>query len=170
MPEEFRNLRALAHPLGLRILSLLAGSAMSAAEVAREIGGTQANVSYHLRTLREAGLVEVVDEVRVRGGMAKRYRHEPSSGERFAERDVEQERVCAAALGEELRRRGEHRRNGPPSTTTDAELWVEEQVRDAAVAKARELGVLRHGAARAPRTPGTIGVSATVSLFAMADR
>lgn len=40
-------LRALAHPLRLRLLSLLTGAAMSAAQVAREVGGTHANASYH---------------------------------------------------------------------------------------------------------------------------
>ena len=52
---------------------------MSAAEVAREIGGTQANASYHLRQLYDAGLLDVAEEVSVRGGQAKRYRHDPSA-------------------------------------------------------------------------------------------
>ncbi|WP_268815939.1 helix-turn-helix domain-containing protein [Amycolatopsis alkalitolerans] len=38
----------LAHPLRLRLLSLLTGASLSAAEAARELGETQANVSYHL--------------------------------------------------------------------------------------------------------------------------
>lgn len=49
------ELRALAHPLRLRILSLLTGQAMSAAEVARALGCTQANASYHLRLLASVG-------------------------------------------------------------------------------------------------------------------
>ena len=54
-------LRAFSHPLRLRLLSLLTGTAMSAAEVSRELGTTQANASYHLRRLEAAGLLRVVE-------------------------------------------------------------------------------------------------------------
>src|SRR5262245_28201919 len=70
-------LRALAHPIRLRILSLLTGASMTAAEVARELGLTHANASYHLRQLREAGTIQVAGEERIRGGTAKRYRYDP---------------------------------------------------------------------------------------------
>lgn len=76
------ELRATAHPIRLRLLSLLTGAAMSAAEAGRELGYSQATASYHLRVLERAGLVRVVETVRLRGGEAKRYRHE-SSAERF---------------------------------------------------------------------------------------
>ena len=52
------SLRARAHPLRLQILSLLTGAELSAAEVGRELGTTQANASYHLRVLAKVGLVE----------------------------------------------------------------------------------------------------------------
>lgn len=58
------ELRALAHPLRLRILSLLTGQAMSAAEVARALGCTQANASYHLRLLASIGKVVVAESLR----------------------------------------------------------------------------------------------------------
>ena len=45
------ELRAVAHPVRLRILSLLTGAAMTATEVAAELGLTHANASYHLRRL-----------------------------------------------------------------------------------------------------------------------
>jgi DNA-binding transcriptional ArsR family regulator len=81
------DLRALAHPLRMRILSLLTGTAMSAAEVAREFGESQANISYHLRRLHAAGLLHVAEEVRIRGGRAKRYRHDPDSGRKLTSRE-----------------------------------------------------------------------------------
>src|SRR3954471_17482615 len=68
------ELRATAHPLRLLMLSLLTGAELSAAEVARELGITQANASYHLRLLRTAGLLEEAGQEKVNGGMAKRYR------------------------------------------------------------------------------------------------
>ena len=49
--EEVASLRAVAHPVRLRILSLLTGTELSAAEVARELDLTHANASYHLRVL-----------------------------------------------------------------------------------------------------------------------
>ena len=54
-----RALRAMAHPLRLQMLSLLTGAELSAAEVARELGITHANASYHLRVLLDAGELEV---------------------------------------------------------------------------------------------------------------
>ncbi|HEX6873862.1 MAG TPA: helix-turn-helix domain-containing protein, partial [Micromonosporaceae bacterium] len=69
------KLRALAHPIRLRILSLLTGAAMTAAEIARELDLTHANASYHVRQLAEVGQIEVVAEERIRGGVAKRYRY-----------------------------------------------------------------------------------------------
>ena len=45
--QQIASLRAAAHPLRLRILSLLTGSALSAAEIARELDITHANASYH---------------------------------------------------------------------------------------------------------------------------
>lgn len=74
--EELEGLRVLAHPLRLRLLSLLTGTARSASEAARELGDSQANISYHLRRLEAAGLVVVAEEVMIRGGRSKRYRHE----------------------------------------------------------------------------------------------
>ena len=59
---------ANAHPLRLQILSLLTGASMSAAELARELGTTEANASYHLRVLADAGEVVPDGEVAVRGG------------------------------------------------------------------------------------------------------
>ncbi len=63
--------RATAHPLRLQILSLLTGTELSAAEIARELDTTQANASYHLRVLAGAGLLEPAGEEQIRGGVAK---------------------------------------------------------------------------------------------------
>ncbi|MBB5852596.1 ArsR/SmtB family transcription factor [Amycolatopsis umgeniensis] len=159
------GLRVLAHPVRLRILSLLTGVAMSAAEAARELGETQANISYHLRRLHEAGLLDVAEEVRIRGGLAKRYRHDPESGGRFASTNPQEEQLLIAAMAEELKRRGEFL--GQQGSATDAEIWVDRENWEKALEHARELSELLHAAARPPRTRGTIPVSATVSLFEM---
>ncbi|WP_035794109.1 helix-turn-helix domain-containing protein [Kitasatospora mediocidica] len=163
--EGTEGLRALAHPLRLRLLSLLTRHAMSAAEAAREVGETQANVSYHLRRLHAAGLLEVVEEVSVRGGRAKRYRHDPESGERVGATSRAEHQLLAAALAEELRRRTAERVVGAPDALTDAELWVTPDAWAQALAMARELGCLLHDAARPPHELGAVRVAATVVLF-----
>ncbi len=83
MTDETTNaLRAVAHPVRLRMLSLLTGTELSAAEVARELGITHANASYHLRTLLDAGELVIASEEKIRGGVAKRYRHPWEEGRR----------------------------------------------------------------------------------------
>ncbi|OZM74291.1 transcriptional regulator [Amycolatopsis antarctica] len=164
------GLRALAHPLRLRILSLLTGAAMSAAEAARELGDSQANISYHLRRLHDAGLLDIVEEVSVRGGQAKRYRHDPDSGGRTCARGPDEQALLATILAAELRRRTDYRLSGAPAAMTDAELWVDERTWQQVLAHARALSLLLHNAAKPPRTRGTRRVSVTVSMFTMDPR
>ena len=58
-PEATRKqMRALAHPLRMRILELLAQSPSTATRLAREIGESTGSTSYHLRALAKAELIE----------------------------------------------------------------------------------------------------------------
>ncbi|MBF4616158.1 ArsR/SmtB family transcription factor [Curtobacterium sp. VKM Ac-1376] len=172
--SSLQSLRATAHPIRLRLLSLVTSTAMSAAEAARELGLSQATASYHLRVLERAGLVAVVEVVRLRGGEAKRYRHE-SSSEPFdldavpdsgADVSVEDQLVYVEAQVEELRRRVRHRSTGP-GVSTDAELWVGPETWRRVVHHVGQASALLHAAAQRPRTPGTVPVSMTVAMFPM---
>jgi DNA-binding transcriptional ArsR family regulator len=168
------TLRAMAHPLRLRMLSLLTGSSLTAAEVARELGLTHANASYHLRNLLNAGLLVQAGEERIRGGVAKRYRYD---AERDRERDREtlaagqhiadSQRALFAAVANELIRRTAEADWSVGGTMTDAELWVDPEVfreiRERIGQASRDL----HNAARAPRTPGTIRTGTTIAMFRM---
>jgi DNA-binding transcriptional ArsR family regulator len=167
MPHD--NLRVLAHPLRMRILSLLTGTAMSAAEAARELGETQANISYHLRRLHEAGLLDVAEEVTIRGGRAKRYRHDPESGRRLTTRDPAEEQLLTKAVAGELLRRAGSRAPGRRASLTDAELWVDPAIWARLLERASELSQELHAAAQPPRSPGTVRVSASVALFELAE-
>ncbi|MEU1862468.1 ArsR/SmtB family transcription factor [Streptomyces gardneri] len=51
-------LRALADPLRLRIVCLLARESLCTTHLVEETGARQTNLSNHLRVLREAGVVE----------------------------------------------------------------------------------------------------------------
>jgi DNA-binding transcriptional ArsR family regulator len=173
MSLEVSSLRALAHPVRLQMLSLLTGTAMSAAELARELGLTQANASYHLRTLVAAGLVTAAGEETVRGGVAKRYRYDvdalprPHPHADDADADADADPLLAEVLAAELVRRARRRSPKPKGTSADAELWVEPEVwergRDRVSQAVREL----HLAAQPPRHEGTVRVSVTVAMFAM---
>lgn len=171
--ERLMRLRAMAHPARLQILSLLTGTAMSAAEVARELGTTQANASYHLRRLHDAGEVELVEEVEIRGGMARRFRCTPfTDGPRRSTGDPEhpagaEERGFFSALAGELERRATARQRGGRAINVDAELWVDPEVWEEAVDRMTEIADALHRAARTPRTPGTVRTSTTLAMFTM---
>lgn len=161
-------MRALAHPVRLRMLSLLTGAPMSAAELSREMGGTHANASYHLRTLVEAGLVELAEERRVRGGRERRYAVAPER-ELLGQAAADVQAQWPAALGQELRRRWRERDPQAARAHADAELWVDPEVWAQVVAHVRDGLDLLHRSARPPRTPGTVRTSSTVSMFGMDD-
>lgn len=167
-------LRARAHPLRLRMLSLLTGAALSAAELARELEVSQALASYHLRQLADAGLVELAEERSHRGGRERRYRHrvEPRAdgpGAEVAASDVEGQALFIEAVAEELRRRGSQRASGLRGLTIDAELWVDPQDWEEARQAIAAAGIVLHERARRPHEPGTVHVNTTVVMFPMLD-
>lgn len=171
-PASTGSLRATAHPLRLRMLSLLTGTAMSASEVARELDVTQANASYHLRVLARAGLVVEAGEEQIRGGVAKRYRHPWDAEERNTVPpgdDPAGREQYLRTMGAELVRRGRLRKPKSHSFTADAEMWVSPEVRDQVAALVKEAAMLVHAEAQPPRTPGTVHVTLTTAFFELAD-
>jgi DNA-binding transcriptional ArsR family regulator len=67
--------QALNHPLRLGYLrALRATDELSPVEFSRQIGQPLGNVSYHVKALREAGVVEVGSKVARRGALEHRYR------------------------------------------------------------------------------------------------
>lgn len=172
--NRLTGLRATAHPVRLKLLSLLTGAAMSAAEAARALGLSQAATSYHLRVLERAALVEVAEEVTIRGGRARRYRHLSSSTapktKDCLEPDDPAEREAQEALimllGQELRRRSRERIVGP-SSHTDAELWVTPEAWERCVTAVTAAATSLHADATTPETPGMVRVSMTASLFTL---
>ncbi|MUL42158.1 helix-turn-helix transcriptional regulator [Streptomonospora sp. PA3] len=168
---DLTGLRLLAHPLRLRLLSLLTAQALSAAEAARELGETQANVSYHLRRLHEGGLVRVAEEVRISGGLARRYRHDPADGPAAlaAGPAGAGHPEAVTALAAELQRRAAQGLGQGPDHLTDAEVWVDREEWDRLVRTVSDAADRLHTAARPPHTPGTIPTSTTLVMFALAS-
>ncbi|NYD58091.1 DNA-binding transcriptional ArsR family regulator [Nocardioides marinisabuli] len=171
--DEITAMRALAHPMRLRILSLLTGTAMSAAEVARELGLTHANASYHLRLLADADELVVDGGEKIRGGVAKRYRYPH-------ERDLTPPEAGAPArtgaptgylraLGKDLERRSRSRVPASQGLSSDLEGWVDEATWEEALELVTRAARLLHERNRPPRTEGTVHVSATTLAFRMHD-
>ena len=167
--EELSRLRVLAHPLRLRMLSLLTGAAFSAMELSRELGISQALASYHLRQLHAAGLVDLV-EVRSRhGGRERRFIHPAVAPvpPRERETDREGQALFAEAVALEMRRRSGEAEPGASILGVDAELWLDPADWSSTVDVFRTASVELHQRAHPPRTPGTIRVSVTALLFPM---
>ncbi|MGC4943226.1 ArsR/SmtB family transcription factor [Kribbella sp. DT2] len=166
--DDLKELRAVAHPVRLRILSLLTGSAMSAAEVARELDLSHANASYHLRLLLESGSLVEAGEERIRGGIAKRYRYpHEERGQRRTGGTTEDRIAELRALGRELERRLLQRKRTSIGHLSDIDAWVPPEVDQRVRDLLMEASMLLHDNNQPPRTPGTVHLSATSWIFEM---
>jgi DNA-binding transcriptional ArsR family regulator len=165
------RLRAFAHPVRLQMLSLLTGAALTATDVARELGITHANASYHLRHLLAAGQIEVAGEEQIRGGIARRYRYRVQDEQHMDPGPdgppLPETRLVYAALAQELTRRAGLVRGRRGNHLTDAELWVTPEVWADIRRRISDASTELHRAAEPPRTPGTVRVNATIALFEM---
>jgi DNA-binding transcriptional ArsR family regulator len=72
--DDPRYVKALSHPLRVRILALLDERTASPVELAGWLGATLGTVAYHVRTLERMGLIELVHQTRVRGAVEHHYR------------------------------------------------------------------------------------------------
>jgi DNA-binding transcriptional ArsR family regulator len=164
--QAVARLRATAHPVRLRILSLLTAEAMSAAEVARALDLTHANASYHLRQLHAVGELVVESEEKIRGGVAKRYRYDATreAADRGSPVDDRIAYARANALEVERRLRDAGRGSGASS---DLEAWVPLEAWRRALDLVHEASHLLHAEARPAGTADTVHVSFTANAFTM---
>ncbi|SRR5712691_1122036 len=161
-------LRAMAHPVRLRILSLTTGAAMSASEIAHELGIAHAAASYHARQLADAGLLQVVVPVGGRTGPGRppvRYRYTAALSDRL-DRSEGADALWEATsreLQRRLRARTRHR------VGADAELWMTPQDFEAVCGLAQQISDLIHERAQRPHANGTVHGSISVFTFELAD-
>lgn len=117
------RLRALSHPLRLRILGMVTARAISATEAAAAAGVAHAAASYHLRQLARAGLIRPVPQPganarRGRGRPQQRYAMRPAALRRLAPRSGRlMERHLLSELSRTLGQAGTKR-------ITSAEVWL----------------------------------------------
>ncbi|MDR7251114.1 DNA-binding transcriptional ArsR family regulator [Nocardioides sp. BE266] len=164
--DTVARLRATAHPLRLRILSLLTAEAMSAAEVARALATTHANASYHLRVLHDNGVLVVESEEKIRGGVAKRYRYDPERELPHQDNTNDEQIAYARANAVEVERRLLDAASGA-GFSFDLEAWVPVAAWHRALDLLDEASLLLHSEARPTGTADTVHVSGTAQAFTM---
>ncbi|MFE9653980.1 helix-turn-helix domain-containing protein [Micromonospora sp. NPDC006431] len=160
------RLRALAHPVRLRMLSLMWSAPLSAAALARELAISHALASQHLRRLEAAGLVELADVRSRRGGRERRYRAVRGP---WLTDQREGQALLAESLARNLLDRVAHRAPDAAGVTIDAELWVDPEEWEAARRRLHAIMTELHDAARPPHAPGTVRVGATMMAFPMTE-
>ncbi|MFC0860695.1 ArsR/SmtB family transcription factor [Sphaerimonospora cavernae] len=166
MGEVDPKLRALAHPVRLRMLSLIWGAAMSAAELAHELGVSHALASHHLRCLDDAGLAELVDVRARRGGRERRYRAVRGTPLTDQQADFP---LIAETLAQTLRERAGRRKAEGDGAIADAELWVDPGLWEDARRRILAALVDLHQGALAPHTPGAVHIGTTVAAFPLME-
>jgi DNA-binding transcriptional ArsR family regulator len=72
--DDPRYVKAMSHPLRVRILAMLDERTASPVELAGWLGADLCTVAYHVRMLERIGLVTLVQETRVRGAIKHHYR------------------------------------------------------------------------------------------------
>ena len=148
------------------MLSLLQGRALSATQLAAELGIAHGSASYHLRQLASASLVELAAQRVRRGGTERIYRlAQPASLQGFDQQD---RREFADSALAEARRRLALADLSVPSTVGDAEVWLDPDGWAELVERARQLMGELSSRAQPAGTPGTRRVSMTVLWFALA--
>lgn len=76
-PIDQRLVRALAHPLRVRILDILTERVASPNRLASELDAGLSHVAYHTRALDECGCLELVDTAQKRGATEHFYKARP---------------------------------------------------------------------------------------------
>src|SRR3954466_14479164 len=72
--DDPRLVKALAHPIRVRILGILEHRTATPKELAAELGLPLENTSYHVRTLKKYGFIKLERKRQVRGAVEHHYR------------------------------------------------------------------------------------------------
>jgi DNA-binding transcriptional ArsR family regulator len=75
--DDPRYVKALSHPLRVRILAILEERTASPVQLADQLDASLGVVSYHVRTLERLGLIKLVRTNPVRGAVEHHYRANP---------------------------------------------------------------------------------------------
>ncbi|MFJ9779582.1 ArsR/SmtB family transcription factor [Amycolatopsis sp. NPDC101161] len=121
---DARMLRALAHPLRMRMLELLqADGPATATGLGKRVGESSGTTSWHLRLLAEAGLVEEDSE---RGNKRERWWKPVQKSTRMRAADFIGDPDLAAPLDSYLRSVIEHRYEAESRFVSELPRWIDQ--------------------------------------------
>ncbi|MBO0869656.1 MAG: winged helix-turn-helix transcriptional regulator [Micromonosporaceae bacterium] len=98
-PEQFK---ALAHPLRHRLLFALGQQPATIGQLAIALGSQKGTIAHHLKVLREAGMVRIVETRQVRGGTEQYYQRTARRFDFAGEALATQTPVLLQAVAQEL--------------------------------------------------------------------
>jgi DNA-binding transcriptional ArsR family regulator len=105
--DDPRYVKALAHPLRVRILAMLSEQDASPVQLAERLDATLGTVAYHVRTLEQLGLIEMVATHQRRGATEHVYaarEHPRFSDSAWASTSTVTKQVMASAVLSEIGR------------------------------------------------------------------
>ncbi len=134
--EQFK---ALGHPIRHRLVNALRQRPATLRQLAIALGLAKGTVGYHVRVLREAGLLDLAETRQVRGG-TEQYFALVSHGFTFHDDGLAGPQLLMnAALGEML-----PARSGQPEHTVLRHLWLSAEEAQLLVARLREQAAEPH--------------------------
>lgn len=135
------HFKALGHPVRHRIVNVLRQRPATLGQLAAAMGLAKGTISFHIRVLREAGLVRLAGTQHVRGG-TEQYFALVSGGFRLDEEaGTGPEFLIQAALAEMLPAGGSE-----SGQTVLTHLWLTGQQASALAAKVEEFATRQHPA------------------------
>ncbi|MER5932357.1 winged helix-turn-helix domain-containing protein [Streptomyces sp. NPDC002054] len=135
-PEQFK---ALGHPVRHRMVNAFRQRPATLRQLAHALGMSKGTIGYHVRVLREAGLVRLAETRQVRGGTEQYFALVSKSFKLHQDAAVGPEFLINAALGEMLP-------GGPgqASHTALRHLWLTEAEAHALEARLRAMAAEPH--------------------------
>ncbi|WP_225826534.1 ArsR/SmtB family transcription factor [Streptomyces naphthomycinicus] len=143
--EQFK---ALGHPLRHRMVNVLRQRPATLRQLSDALGMSKGTIGYHVRVLREAGLVRLTETRRVRGGTEQYFALASRAFTLHPDAAVGPEFLINAALGEML-----PSEPGQPSHTALRHLWLTDEEAQALENRLRALTAEPHPANRAQGAP-----------------
>lgn len=70
--RELDQIKAIAHPYRIKILSCFEEEPATAKQIADRMGEPHAKINYHIKTLQRVGILQLVDE-RAKSGIVEKY-------------------------------------------------------------------------------------------------
>ena len=136
-PAQFK---ALGHPARHRIVNVLRQRPATLGQLASATGLAKGTISFHMRVLREAGLVQIAGTRHVRGG-TEQYFALVSAGFRHEDAGAGTEFLVQAALAEMLPAGGSE-----SGHTVLRHLWLSEQQARTLAAQLEDFATRQHPA------------------------